>query len=65
MKETLPACEECERLSWSQNDQPRYGIEGRCLCWTHAQLAIEELLITAAEHARKESVEGIERVKSL
>jgi hypothetical protein len=32
-------CDECARIGWPQNRQPRYGIEGRSLCWTHAQLA--------------------------
>ena len=37
---SLPTtCEECDRLGWPTK-QPLHGIEGRTLCWTHAQIAI-------------------------
>ena len=31
-------CQECVRLNWPKNNQPLYAVNGKSLCWSHAQL---------------------------
>ena len=39
--EPRTTCEECDRLGWPTR-QALHTIDGRVLCWTHAQLAEKE-----------------------
>ncbi|MDE2019830.1 MAG: hypothetical protein KGJ13_05810 [Patescibacteria group bacterium] len=40
-KTEFEICKECERMEWPQNSQPRYGINGETLCWSHAHLTVK------------------------
>jgi hypothetical protein len=48
----MEMCAECNRLGWPENNQPRYGLNGRILCWTHAQLEISSSPNQKEEHDR-------------